>query len=183
MSRRFGGVAQSPPRGRGGDQSIFRPSYYELPLRMPSAALGARRLRTADAADHRNPPQREIHHPDPETEEAEGGGAAVLLVRRGSRAFHRVAGLRPHVDRQRGPHLRRAMAQPAQPEPVAGDGGNRPPVGPLAKSRIQQRPAVLLPGGGRGNRDLAHRGRVQFQKWPADPRRISRRRTGTRTRN
>ena len=43
---------------------------------MPAAALGARRGGAADAEDHRAPAQRQIHHADPEAEEAQGAGAS-----------------------------------------------------------------------------------------------------------
>jgi hypothetical protein len=97
VKRRQGrGRRFSSSRGRGGEQSIFRPSHYKLPLRMPTAALGTRRVRTAHTAGYRHASQRQVHHPDSETKEAQGGGADSLCVRRGPGAFHNLAGLRTH---------------------------------------------------------------------------------------
>ena len=50
-----------------------------------------------------------------------------------------------------------------QPQSVAGDAGDGSSSSALAPSHVQRCPPVLLPGGGGGNRDLAHRALAPIQ--------------------
>ena len=87
-------------------------------------------------------------------------GQAEMRLRRGRRAFDRRAGIRPDPDHQRDPRLRRRLAEPAEPEPVAGHARDRPAAPALAASPVQRHPAVLLPDRGGRDGDLADRGRA-----------------------
>ena len=61
------------------------------------------------------------------------------------------------------------LALLAQSQSVAGYAGDSPASSALAASR-QRCPSILLPGGGGGNRDLAHRSRTSIQEWQAHAR-------------
>ena len=108
------------------------------------------------------PPARRVHHADPQAEEAQGqrrpGGARL---RRGQRP----------LDRRRSSTTRRRSSTSCaatstqwrslpNPSALAGDAGDRAAAPALAAPRVQQRPAVLLPGRGGRDRDLADRGRA-----------------------
>jgi type III restriction enzyme len=61
----------------------------------------------------------------------------------------RPAAVRPHLDHQRGARACRFLARLPNPEPVAGDAGDRAPAAALAAPQVQRHPALLLPGRGR----------------------------------
>ena len=93
------------------------------------------------------------------------------------RTVFRRAGVQSAADHQRGAQLRRNVAQPAKPGPVAGHAGDGAPAQALAQPPIPERPSVLLPGRGDRDGDLAGRGGAKVgwhPQVPEPPRRCQR---------
>ena len=146
-------------------EPVLRAPDPELARTSTRAALGARRARPADAADHRDAGAGpSSSRRSRSRRSASGRGAAGTRLRRGQGLSTAGAAVRPDLDHQRGAAARGPAGEPAQPERLAGHAGDGAPPPALAAPRVQQRPPVLLPG--RGGRDghLADRGRAAVGK-------------------
>ena len=85
-------------------------------------------------------------------------GPGGIGTRPRRRAVDRRAGIQSDPDHQRNSRLRRSLAQPAEPQPMAGDAGDGAAAPALAASSIREPQPVLLPDRGGRDRDLARRG-------------------------
>lgn len=154
----------NPPRTKAKDDSghvqpVLRLTHPQLSLRAPCAALGAGRIRPAHANHRQIAPSGRLHHPDPETAQAQRcGRTGIAGVRRRPGAFHREAAVRPHRRHQRGARGGGQVARAAA-RAMARHPGNRTPVATLAQPCLLRHPPVLLSGRGRRDCHLAHRGR------------------------
>ena len=125
------------------------------------SALGARCRRAADAADHRERAGVRNSSRRSQAEEAQGRRPAGDGVRRRQRALDAKSSstTRPRSSTSfastwtSGAHL-------PNPNRLAGHAGNGAAASALAASQVQRHSAILLPGRGRRNRDLADRGRA-----------------------
>ena len=131
----------------------------ELAVRVPVPPLGARRQRPADEQDPPRAPQGRVHHADPEAEEAEGHPAGEDPLRRGrAGARDRGAAVRPDGVHRRRSSASGSLARAARSARLERDAGDGAAPDAVAQPSVRRHPALLLPGRGGGDRDLADRG-------------------------
>ena len=160
------------------ERPLLRPPHPQLALRVPVAALGARRERPAHEPRPRPSPTRLVHHAGPEAEEPRP--ARDGLRRGGAGAGEGGTAVRADGGHQRAAAPSRRVALGSGLWPVARDTGDGPAPQALAQppskfakraAPLRRHPALLLPGRSGGDRDLADRGRARArQRRPPLPR-------------